>query len=373
MGKRGDRPPAEVGTSRLGPNAAPLSGDFAGGGAALVELARVLIGASSFEKLERAFVPRFGRLMTAPMYGFYALDVAGSHIEHNVAVNVSEVFVSRYVRAMEHDMLLSRSRETRSAVYNLGVMESAAWEESRVYRDAYSTHKMRHVVEVPIIAEGEIVGALHCAAREPDRNFTDEDLRLTEAVAGVLALSIASIRTRSRSADALEEALAALDLTATAIVTSDPSRADAKLNPVARRLIDGIVDGEDQLYRLLARRPGDARVARRIEVLLRSGGRALLHAHSQPLRRGRRVTVLELQREHPDLDPRTLATLTPRESQVAALVAEGMGDREIAEALHLSRFTVHQYIKQIYRSLGVDSRVSLTRLLLGAPAASRRD
>lgn len=372
MGKRGTQPPTQAGPSRSGLNAAPPPRDFAGGGAALVALTRVLTAASSFERLERAFAPRFGRLMTAPMYGFYALDPAGSRIEHNVAVNVSEVFVSRYVRAMEHDTLLSRSRETGRAVYNLGVMSAAEWEESRVYLDAYSTHKMRHVVEVPIIADDEIIGALHCAARAPDRNFTDEDLRLTEAVAGVLALSIASIRTQSRSADALEEALAALDLTATAMVTSDPLQADAKLNPAARRLIDSVVDGEDQLYRLLARRPGDARVARRIEVLLHNGRRALLHAQSQPLQRGRRVTVLELQHEHPGLNKHALATLTPRESQVAALVAEGMGDREIAEALHLSRFTVHQYIKQIYRSLGVDSRVALTRLLLGAPVAGRR-
>jgi DNA-binding NarL/FixJ family response regulator len=84
------------------------------------------------------------------------------------------------------------------------------------------------------------------------------------------------------------------------------------------------------------------------------------------------VTVLELQREHPRLDLRLLAVLTPRESEVAALVAEGMGDREIAEALHLSPFTIHQHIKRIYRTLGVDSRVALTRLLLGAPIAGRR-
>ncbi len=50
------------------------------------------------------------------MYGFYALDPEGTQIEHNVAVNVSDVFVVRYVRAMEHDMLLARSRETGRAV-----------------------------------------------------------------------------------------------------------------------------------------------------------------------------------------------------------------------------------------------------------------
>lgn len=350
----------------------PVPREFAAGGAALAEFALGLTASSTLEELERAFVPRFGRLMTAPMYGFYALDPEGAQIAHNVAVNVSDVFVARYVRAMEHDMLLARSRETGRAVYNLGMMPEPEWEESRVYRDAYSTHRMRHVVEVPIVAGDEIVGALHCAAHEGDRNFTDGDLRLTEAVAGVLALSIAAIRSRQQREDALEEALAALELTATAIVTSDPSTAELTTNAAAGRLLDDVVDGEDSLYRLLARRPGDGRVSRRTEVSLQGGERALLHAHCLPVRNGRLVTVLELQREHPGLDPRLLAALTPRESEVAALVVEGMGDREIAKALHLSRFTVQQHVKRIYRTLGVDSRVALTRLLLGAPIAARR-
>ena len=50
---------------------------------------------------------------------------------------------------------------------------------------------------------------------------------------------------------------------------------------------------------------------------------------------------------------------------MATLVVDGLTDREIAERLYLSRHTVSQYVKRIYRKLGVDSRVMLTRLLLG--------
>jgi DNA-binding CsgD family transcriptional regulator len=57
--------------------------------------------------------------------------------------------------------------------------------------------------------------------------------------------------------------------------------------------------------------------------------------------------------------------LTPREREVAALVVDGLADREIAQRLYLSRHTVSQYVKRIYRKLGVDSRVALTGLLLG--------
>lgn len=49
-------------------------------------------------------------------------------------------------------------------------------------------------------------------------------------------------------------------------------------------------------------------------------------------------------------------SLSPRESQILRLVAEGLGNREIAEQLHLSRYTVECHIKHIYRKLAVNSR-----------------
>ena len=48
--------------------------------------------------------------------------------------------------------------------------------------------------------------------------------------------------------------------------------------------------------------------------------------------------------------------LSPRESQILRLVAEGLGNREIAEQLHLSRYTVECHVKHIYRKLAVSSR-----------------
>jgi DNA-binding NarL/FixJ family response regulator len=65
------------------------------------------------------------------------------------------------------------------------------------------------------------------------------------------------------------------------------------------------------------------------------------------------VIVLDLQRAHPGIDLRLLGALSARESEVATHVAEGLTDRDIAEALYLSRFTVQQHVKSIYRTLGV--------------------
>jgi RNA polymerase sigma factor (sigma-70 family) len=74
--------------------------------------------------------------------------------------------------------------------------------------------------------------------------------------------------------------------------------------------------------------------------------------------------VLELQRDESEIPEQTLMALSPREREVVLLVIDGRSDREISERLYLSRHTVSQYVKRIYRKLDVTSRVALTRLLL---------
>ena len=52
--------------------------------------------------------------------------------------------------------------------------------------------------------------------------------------------------------------------------------------------------------------------------------------------------------------------LTRREREIAALVARGMGNREIAEQLFLSKRTVDSHIEHIFAKLGFTSRIQLT-------------
>ncbi|EKE23370.1 MAG: Two component transcriptional regulator [uncultured bacterium] len=50
------------------------------------------------------------------------------------------------------------------------------------------------------------------------------------------------------------------------------------------------------------------------------------------------------------------ATLTQREQEILYLVAQGLSNREIAEQLCVSRYTVESHIKHIYRKLSVSKR-----------------
>ena len=63
--------------------------------------------------------------------------------------------------------------------------------------------------------------------------------------------------------------------------------------------------------------------------------------------------------------PPSSAELTPAEERVAALVAEGRTNREVAAVLYVTDHTVEFHLSRIYRKLGVRSRAELARRFHG--------
>jgi DNA-binding CsgD family transcriptional regulator len=71
--------------------------------------------------------------------------------------------------------------------------------------------------------------------------------------------------------------------------------------------------------------------------------------------------------------PSLPAQLTTREQEIAALVADGLSNRQIAEQLVISRRTVDAHLEHIFTKLGITSRVMLTIQLREYPAAPASD
>ena len=72
--------------------------------------------------------------------------------------------------------------------------------------------------------------------------------------------------------------------------------------------------------------------------------------------------ILDLISEVPSLrvlNSRGTPLLTPREEQVVALVAEGLGNRQVARELSLSEHTIKKYLFRIFEKLGISTRVEL--------------
>jgi DNA-binding CsgD family transcriptional regulator len=53
--------------------------------------------------------------------------------------------------------------------------------------------------------------------------------------------------------------------------------------------------------------------------------------------------------------------LSPREREIALLVAHGLQNKEVAERLHISVWTVNTHLRRIFGKLGVSSRAALAR------------
>ncbi len=62
----------------------------------------------------------------------------------------------------------------------------------------------------------------------------------------------------------------------------------------------------------------------------------------------------------------TIDPLTPRETQIARLVADGFVNKEIATKLQISEWTVSTHMRRIFAKLGVETRAAMVLRCFGA-------
>lgn len=94
----------------------------------------------------------------------------------------------------------------------------------------------------------------------------------------------------------------------------------------------------------------DLEVTLSIRSVLRGG------APIDPFIARRLITEMKPQQDASPEQPQE-AVLSDRETEILQLVADGLSNREIAEQLHISRYTVESHVKHIYRKLAVPSRI----------------
>jgi DNA-binding CsgD family transcriptional regulator len=72
-----------------------------------------------------------------------------------------------------------------------------------------------------------------------------------------------------------------------------------------------------------------------------------------------RVTLSRLREPELDTGGSPLDVLSAAEVRVALLVADGLSNKDIAAALHLSRYTVESHLRSAFAKLGMSSRAHL--------------
>jgi DNA-binding NarL/FixJ family response regulator len=155
--------------------------------------------------------------------------------------------------------------------------------------------------------------------------------------------------------------LAVLDVTMPRLTGIQAAREIAQQRPGLRTLILSMHDNEQYFFEAL--RAGASgyvlksvvdrdlveacRATMRGEPFVYPGAvRALIREHIERMRSG----------EDPPSDP-----LSPRESEIVKLVAEGLTSREIGETLSISEKTVERHRANILEKLGMRDRVEITR------------
>lgn len=108
---------------------------------------------------------------------------------------------------------------------------------------------------------------------------------------------------------------------------------------------------------------GSSRTDFEIDVIGRNGERTPICVSSVPLRRGRDVVgVFGVARPLAGVGTASgeaaEPSLTPRQHEVLALLAEGASTTEIASTLGLAEETVRNHVRQLLRRLGVHSRLA---------------
>jgi DNA-binding NarL/FixJ family response regulator len=87
-----------------------------------------------------------------------------------------------------------------------------------------------------------------------------------------------------------------------------------------------------------------------VELSEHCGARPLARRAAEELRSSRRALTPAKDNEH---------GLTRQENRIAVMAAQGLTNREIAAALHLTRRTVELHLSGAYRKLGIPGRAEL--------------
>jgi DNA-binding CsgD family transcriptional regulator len=88
---------------------------------------------------------------------------------------------------------------------------------------------------------------------------------------------------------------------------------------------------------------------------------------------GRRYRLVPVDAEEPDHGAvRAAEILTPRELQIVVLVADGCVNKQIADVLRISEWTVSTHLRRIFAKLGVDTRAAMVSRCYGALLGPRK-
>ncbi len=237
-------------------------------------------------------------------------------------------------------------------------------ERSPRYRDLLEPADIPHELRAVFLIRGRAWGAVHIARRAQSGPFSQED---ADALARVTTAIAHGIRASLR----FDAARRVTGAEAPGLIVLDAGNGIELITPPAQELLEEIRSdapsytgiGLSPVIALASfvRGAGRHRDGTNVVNVPASNGWVTLHA-SRPggAADGRVAIVIERATSSQSATLRLEASgATAREREVATLLARGMSNPEIAEALVLSPHTVEDHTKRLFEKLGVSSRQEL--------------
>lgn len=242
-------------------------------------------------------------------------------------------------------------------------------ERSVRYRDLLAPSGIPFEMRATFVSRGRAWGAVHLARRDDSHDFGPPDAAALAAVTRAIA---EGIRTSLRF-DAAREARGP---TAPGLVVLGPGNTIEMITPPAHELLASMEshhpnDGERPPSPVLAladfarARAEIADLSVDAVAVPTSSGWVTLHASLPEGKTAGRVAIVLERAASPQATAVRLEAdgVTPREREVATLLAQGRSNPEIAETLVLSPYTVQDHIKNLFEKTGVSSRQELVARL----------
>ncbi|HEY2055275.1 MAG TPA: helix-turn-helix transcriptional regulator [Solirubrobacterales bacterium] len=237
-------------------------------------------------------------------------------------------------------------------------------ERSARYREVLEPSGIPHELRAAFVLRGRVWGAVHIARREASGPFTQRDADVLAQVAPVIAEGI-------RGSLRFDAARRVSGTEAPGLIVLDPAGEVELLTPPALPLL-AILGGRDfdpdkgqlpaSVQALAAFVRSESAPGAGGNVVTAPGTESWVTLHaSKPDPAGARVAIVIEAASGPRAATVRLEAhgATAREREVATLIAQGLGNSEIAEVLVVSPHTVRDHVKSLFEKLEVGSRQEL--------------
>lgn len=326
-------------------------------------------------------------LIPAESYALYQLDpTTGAPVD--CAARAPDAFLDEYERVGRHDDPVLQAALRAQAPVDERRAAPGRWEETGAC-EVLGRAGLVHSLEAPVQVDGRIAGTLNFARTADQAAFTDEDLSnadLASRMVGAALQRAGRFDAIQRRAGLLTDVLDQLD---TALMISNLDGEQLFLNDAAQSAID---DTRRPLANAVApavrealqslRERAEERSASARHTLELADHRAETGARAVRLGRNDEFVLTFLdyrpldEREEPappEASEGRLPLLSPREREVAELVARGLTTGEMSRELFISQNTVKQHIKRMFQKLEVHNRAQLVAALWSPEAGADAD